>query len=276
VPAVNRDSLYFKKAKLVLRTLSFLHDEKDFALHGGTAINFFVRDMPRLSVDIDLTFLPITDRETAASQISAMLSMLFKRLQRTKSTVTAGGDPESPRIITIEEDHVAIKVEANFLFTGSIFPSEQRELCQTAQTDLELSVEANVLSVSELYGGKLCAAFDRQHPRDLFDIKLLLENEGITDEIRKSFIVYLVSHGRSMAEILDPNFIDLEKPFRSEFIGMTARPVLLEELEEARKRMLRTLRHGMTDKEREFIFSIKKGKPDWSLIELGGVDRLPA
>jgi hypothetical protein len=136
-------------------------------------------------------------------------------------------------------------------------------------------VEANVLSVPELYGGKICAALDRQHPRDLFDIRLLLENEGITDEIRKCFIVHLISHHRFMADLLDPDFIDLEGLYRSEFRGMTE-GVLLEDLEKARQTMLRAIRTGMTDKEREFIFSIKKGNPDWSLIELEGVDRLPA
>ncbi len=276
---MSKDTLFFRKAKLVLRTLPLLYDEKEFALHGGTAINFFVRDMPRLSVDIDLIFLPVTDLQTAEGRISAMLSRLSDRLQSHQMggrsiDVKTGGDPEALRVITIREGDAVIKVEPNFFLRGSIFPPEQRGLCRAAQTALELDVEANVLSVPELYGGKICAAFDRQHPRDLFDIKLLLDHEGITDEIRKCFIVHLISHHRFMADLLDPSFIDLEDLYRSEFRGMTE-GVLLEDLEKTRQIMLGTIRKGMTDKEREFILSIKKGSPDWDLIELEGVDRLP-
>lgn len=273
---VDKNSVYFRKAKLLLRALPFLYEEKDFALHGGTAINFFIRDMPRLSVDIDLTFLPITDRETAAREISAMFSRLLKRLQKTKKNVVAGGGSKAPRVITIKEEDALIKVEANFFFTGSVYPSERRELCESAETDLELSVEANVLSLPELYGGKICAALDRQHPRDLFDVKLLLENEGITDEIRKCFIIYLVGHPKPMARILDPGYVELDGVFSSEFRGMSVNPVSLKEIEETKGKMLRTIRKGMTDKEREFILSVKKGIPEWALIELDGVDRLPA
>ena len=74
-----------------------------------------------------------------------------------------------------------------------------------------MSVRVRTLASAEIYGGKICAALDRQHPRDLFDIKLLLDDEGLTDAIRKSFIVHLVSHDRPMAELLDPNFADLTK-----------------------------------------------------------------
>lgn len=135
---------------------------------------------------------------------------------------------------------------------------------------------SQVLSVPELYGGKICAALDRQHPRDLFDIKLLLEDEGLTDEIRKSFIVHLVSHDRPMAELLNPNFLDLKKAFTADFEGMTLVRVSPEELEEARAGLVKTIRKDMTDKECRFILSIKKGDPEWELIELEGVDRLPA
>jgi hypothetical protein len=123
------------------------------------------------------------------------------------------------------------------------------------------------LAAAEIYGGKICAALDRQHPRDLFDIKLLLEDEGLTDTIRKSFIVHLVSHDRPMAELLDPNFADLKTAFTADFEGMTLIKVSPEELEEARARLVKAVREGMTDKERRFILSVKKGDPDWELIE---------
>ncbi len=64
---------------------------------------------------------------------------------------------------------------------------------------------------------EICAALDRQHPRDLFDVKLLLDNEGITDKIRTAFIVYLISHNRPMNELLNPTFQDISHQYTSEF-----------------------------------------------------------
>lgn len=49
----------------------FVATEKEFALKGGTAINLFIRDMPRLSVDIDLTYVPVADRATSLKAIDA-------------------------------------------------------------------------------------------------------------------------------------------------------------------------------------------------------------
>jgi predicted nucleotidyltransferase component of viral defense system len=277
---VNKNAVFFRQAELLLRTLPLLHEETDFAVKGGTAINFFVRNMPRLSVDIDLTFIPITDRSIAHDRISAMLLRLSKRLQShrkgTRVVLKKSGKPELVRAIIVTQEGVSIKIEPNFIIRGSLYGADAREICQSAQEAFELSAEAQVLSVPDLYGGKICAALDRQHPRDLFDIKLLLEDEGITDAIRKSFVVHLVSHDRPMVELLDPNFADLRKAFTADFEGMTLVKVSPEELEDVRAKLVKALREGMTDKERRFILSVKKGDPDWELIELEGVDRLPA
>jgi predicted nucleotidyltransferase component of viral defense system len=273
---MDRNSAYFRQAELLLRTLPLLHEETEFALKGGTAINFFVRDIPRISVDIDLTFLPITDRETAHDRIGAMLLRLSKHLQTGRKRVVLKKSAEGVRGMILSQEGISIKVEPNFIIRGSLYGAEMKELCQAAQETFELSVEARVLSVPDLYGGKICAALDRQHPRDLFDIKLLLENEGITDAIRKSFIVHLVSHDRPMVELLDPNLVDLETTFAADFEGMTLMRVSREELEGARAELVKAIRDGLTDKERQFILSVKKGDPDWDLIGLEGINRLPA
>ena len=55
--------MYRRQAALLVRTIPLVDEERCFALKGGTAINLFVRDMPRLSVDIDLTYLPNHDRK---------------------------------------------------------------------------------------------------------------------------------------------------------------------------------------------------------------------
>ncbi len=139
-----------------------------------------------------------------------------------------------------------------------------------------MALSVATLSTADLYGGKICAALDRQHPRDLFDIKLLLENEGLTDAIRKAFIVYLVSHDRPLHELIDPPRKDFRKVFENEFSGMTDISVSYAELVAARECLFTRLRHELTGAERKFILSVKEGSPAWELLALPGVDKLPA
>jgi hypothetical protein len=136
--------------------------------------------------------------------------------------------------------------------------------------------EIAVVSLADLYAGKLCAALDRQHPRDLYDVKLLLENEGITEEIRKAFLVYLISHPRPISEILNPTLKELQPVYDGEFVAMTPQPVALESLIETRKNMIHLLNSAMTESERRFLLSFKSKDPDWSLLGVGGVSELPA
>ena len=61
---------YKKQIRLLLDVLPEIAKESTLALNGGTAINLFLRDMPRLSVDIDLTYIPFDDRPTSFKNIS--------------------------------------------------------------------------------------------------------------------------------------------------------------------------------------------------------------
>jgi hypothetical protein len=132
------------------------------------------------------------------------------------------------------------------------------------------------MSIPDLYGGKICAALDRQHPRDLFDIKVLFEHEGITDEIRKAFVVYCACHDRPMHELLSPKRLDIRPVFDKEFAGMTDRPVTCNELEEVRERLVREIGAGLMSAQRKFFVSMKQGEPQWDLLGLPGIERLPA
>jgi len=136
--------------------------------------------------------------------------------------------------------------------------------------------EMKVVNQAELYAGKICAALDRQHPRDLFDIKYLLDSEGFTDEIRKAFLVYLISHPRPIAELLSPQFKDIKAEYEGEFRLMTEHEITVGELEEAREQLLVTIRETLTDQDRQFLQGFKVLMPDWDLLDLENVEYLPA
>ncbi len=277
---MKRDTVFFRQAELLLRVLPFVNEEEIFALKGGTAINFFLRDLPRLSVDIDLTYLPINDREAALGDIEKALIQISERVKKTIPGVRVFSkkDREFNLVsgLLIRRGDATIKVEPNLILRGSVFPTETRSLCQKAQDLFELSIEARTLSFEDLYGGKACAALDRQHPRDLFDIHILFKKDGLPEKVRKAFIVYLISHSRPMIEILNPRWRDVRPVFEREFQGMVVEPVKPEELRIGGEQLVSRLKEEMTEDEKRFIVSVKEGEPLWDLLGVPGIENLPA
>ncbi len=265
----------------MLRVMPHVAAEDCFALKGGTAINLFVRDMPRLSVDIDLAYLPAEEsRATALKNISEALGRIAMAIKKTipNAKVQESRAQEPARIakLLVAVGQTRIKIEPNEVIRGAVFAAEERELTRRAEELFELSVTARMLSIADLYGGKLCAALDRQHPRDLFDVMVLLENEGITDAIRKAFVVYLASHDRPINELLDPTRKDIRRVYESEFVGMTAEEIEYEDLIVARETLIETLKKELTDAEKAFLISLKEGQPEWSAIGVEGIEKFPA
>jgi len=275
-----KDGPYFKQAQLMLRVMPHVAAEECFALKGGTAINLYVRDMPRLSVDIDLTYLPLEPRGTTLANIGAALHRIAVAIRKTVPGATAqeirARGAEYVSKLSVSTVEATIKIEPNLVLRGTVFPPIERELSQKAEALFEVSATVSTLAVADLYGGKLCAALDRQHPRDIFDVKILMENEGITDEIRTAFIVYLASHDRPMSELLDPNRRDFRQVFGQAFAGMTAEEVEYDDLVAVRESLIETINQTMTENEKKFLLSIKQGQPNWDLLPVAGIDRLPA
>ncbi len=272
--------LFDQQVLLLLSVLPHVVSERKFALKGGTAINFFLRDMPRLSVDIDLTYLPVEDRATSLAGIGTSLETIAGRISNSLQGVQIQRDRDRTskliRALVVQRAGATIKIEPNPVLRGKVFPCEEQDLCKSAQDRFAAFVTANRLSVEDLYGGKICAALDRQHPRDLFDIKILLENEGITDRIRKAFVVYLASHDRPIHELIDPTRQDVRAVFEKDFVGMAMIPVKYEELIQARETLVSKVRTGLSSQERRFLLSLKEGKPEWNLLKLDAIEKLPA
>ena len=148
-------------------------------------------------------------------------------------------------------------------------------LTQNARDTLQADLEIPVVSLEDVYGGKLVAAMDRQHPRDLFDVMQLFAHEGITAAIRRAFVVYLASHNRPVHEVLFPSVRDIRREFEHNFTGMTAEPVELEALLAARERMVRELQQELTADERRFLLTLVTAEPEWSLLGVPHLDQLP-
>ena len=198
---------YENQVRLLLQVLPLLSKADTFALKGGTAINFFIRDVPRLSVDIDLTYLPLKSRPAALEEIKQGVQRIGREIETRISGVRVTEQKSGGTLskLLIRGDDAQIKLEVNSVLRGAVFEPVEMELSETLQAKYELYAVVQALSFEDLYGGKICAALDRQHPRDLYDVRLLLQHEGITEGVRKAFIGYLISHSRPMNELLNPN-----------------------------------------------------------------------
>lgn len=275
-----QDRRYYKEAKLMLETIPSVATEECFALKGGTAINFFVRNMPRLSVDIDLTYLPIENRDASLTGISQALKRVANRITQLRPSIQVGhvllSKTKHVTKLTISERDTQITIEPNLVARGTVFPTHEKDTSERVEEAFEMSASIQTVSDADLYGGKLCAALDRQHPRDLFDVKILSDNEGITDEIRRGFIVYLAGHDETMSELLDPKPKDIKKVFVEQFKGMPFEPVKIETLLETRDRLIATIRKDLKEGERMFLLSLKEASPNWKLLGIEGIEKLPS
>lgn len=270
---------YRRHVALLIAAMPFVAVERDFALKGGTAINLFVRDMPRLSVDIDLTYLPVAGRRESLAAIDAAM----KRMAHAIRTGLRGARVtevlnERERIVTkltVQRGEAQIKIEVTPVLRGCVFAPDTRGVSPAVEEAFGFA-ETQVVSFADLYAGKMIAALDRQHPRDLYDVGALLAHEGMTNDLRRAFLVYLVSHHRPMSEVLAPRRKDLVQEFALSFEGMTAEPVPLAALEAAREQLIAAIVGGMPAAHRDFLLDFKRGVPDWDGIGLPHAADLPA
>lgn len=270
--------VYYQQVQLLLKMLPHIAKEPCFALKGGTAINLFVRDFPRLSVDIDLVYLPDDNRTAALENIQGALNRVADGISAAVPFVQLIKSYENKRDalrLVASQQGVQVQVELSPVLRGTVFPSVNMSVHEKVEDEFGYA-QMQVVALEALYAGKLCAAFDRQHPRDFFDVLLLLENEGITDGIRQAFLVYLASHPRPAEELLNPNWKDITEAFHQEFLGMTNRKPSILELETAAKTALNQLVFSFTDVEKEFLFSLYSEEPRWDYLPFQQVEHLPA
>ncbi len=272
------DKTYIEIVRLLLESAPAIFETPHFAMKGGTAINLFIEDMPRLSVDIDVVY---TDhqatRDEALKSISNGLEAVRKRLAKggLEAEVSATKDGDEIKLF-IWRGRNQVKVEVNHVFRGTVLPVETRQLGSEARTLFTTESSLPVLAVAELYGSKLVAAMDRQHPRDLFDVRGLFERGGLTADVIECFVCYLAGHNRPVHEVLFSRDLDMSSAFDNEFVGMTRNPITLAELEAVRRRLKNELPVALTANQRKFLLGLVAGEPEWTLMKCPHLAQLPA
>ena len=263
-------------ARLLTQVAPWVFVDDLFALKGGTAINLFIRDMPRLSVDLDLVFVDHDLlRDEARARINAGIRAAGDRLAARGFQVQLLATPAGEIKLLVRQGLHQVKIEVNTVMRGVVRPVRRASLVRNARDVLMADLEIPIVSLEDVYGGKLVAAMDRQHPRDLFDVMQLFAHEGITPGIRRTFVVYLASHNRPIHEVLFPTLRNIDREYEFNFRGMTTQPVELAALLDARERMMQELQGGLDADERQFLLSLVRGRPEWSLLGIAHAEQLP-
>lgn len=254
--------------------------ETRFALKGGTAINLFEHDLPRLSVDVDLTWLPAgeyaEDRRAITAALEALACALRGQPLRLHVAASAPAGADGVTRLIASRPGARVQIETTPVMRGTVHPVRVMVVQPKVQSEFGFA-QMQVLDFADLYGGKLAAALSRQHPRDLFDVGLLLDSGRLDARLWRTFLVYLTASPKPPEELLEPREPrDLEVAFRTQFRGMTAQPTTVEQLIDARSRLLAQLPTLMDDSARAFVLSVEREAPDFALIGLPRAAELPA
>ena len=272
------DKTYIETVRLLLECAPAIFTSPLLAMKGGTAINLFIEDLPRLSVDIDVVYTDHrASREEALQAISGSLEGARERLTGigVESEISSTKDGDEIKLF-IRRGRQQVKVEVNHVFRGTVLPVVTRHLGGEARRLFTSELPAPLLATPELYGSKLVAAMDRQHPRDLFDVHGLFERGGLSTEVVECFVCYLAGHNRPVHEVLFSRDTDISAAFANEFVGLTRNPVTLADLLQVRRKLKEELPTVLTPNQRRFLLGLVAGEPDWGLMQCPHLSHLPA
>ncbi len=267
------NDIYRRQVALLIRVMPIVFKIKDFAVHGGTAINLFHRNLPRYSVDIDITYIPLEDRNTSLANINMHLSALKTAIEKAVPGIRVIHKPDVWKL-QCTKDGTTIKNEVNGTKRVILGDTEKMQLCEKAKAEFGMSCFANIVSWSQLYGGKIAAALSRQHPRDLFDCR------GITSDdfgaVKNGFMLCLLGSDKPIIESLNPNPIDHQEALDNQFEGMTDEPFNYDDYQKARLNLIEVVNQGLTDDDKAFLISFEEGNPDWSKCCAGDLSNYPS
>ena len=267
------NSEYARKVEILLRMIPLVTEEGVFAVHGGTAINLFVRNLPRYSVDIDLTYIPLEDRTSSLAHINGHLQTIAQKARKSFPGVHIVEKPETSKLLC-EYRGRQIKIEVNQTKRGVVGGDVVRKaVCDKAQDEFGLYCEATIVPMTQLYGGKIAAALSRQHPRDLFDVKYM---EYPFEQTREGLLFCLLGSDRPIHESFAPSLIDQHDALVNQFDGMTDIPFTYEEFEQTRDELIRKVNALVTPQDKSFLLSFESAEPDWNNFEFGYFQDYPS
>ena len=275
---MNTRKLATTKFEILTNCLPFVAEEDCFALHGGTAINMFIRNLPRLSEDIDLTFLPIQPWKDSLKAINDAFVRISDNIrQNTPYAVRHQIHHKSGAILKlgVKIDNVEVKIEVSPINRGAIHPPIHLS-CQPKVEEQYGSIALNLLPSPVLYGGKAVAALSRQLSRDFFDVHQMLLHEPVDDKLRDAFVFYLACDYHPTHHVLNPRNKDLRQDCNENLNYLLEEHVPIDLLYQAKEELVSEMIGGMPDNHKEFLVSFLDSRPDWALLNIPNAEEFPA
>lgn len=267
------NNIYNQKVELLLKIIPIVAGEECFAIHGGTAINLFVKNLPRYSVDIDLTYIPLEDRDASIENINNRLLVIAEKIKKSLKGVRIIHTPDTCKLLC-EYQGKQVKVEVNKTKRGIVGGElVSMPLCDKAQEEFGLYCEANIVPHTLLYGGKIAAALSRQHPRDLFDVRYM---DVAMEDVKHGFIFCLLGSDRPISESFAPNLIDQRDAMEKQFVAMTDIKFSYDEFENTRVDLIQRVNEILTVQDKTFLISFESGEPDWDNSEYESFKEYPS
>ena len=256
--------VFARKVELLLKLMPFVMNEGMFAVHGGTAINLFVKDLPRYSVDIDLTYMPLAGREESLKDIHAHLQSIIQHALPQLPGLHVVPNYDTCKLLC-EYHGYQVKVEVNQTKRGLIGGEAKTfPLSEKAQEEFGLYCEATIVPPTLLYGGKIAAALSRQHPRDLFDVKYM---ELPLSDVREGLLFCLLGSDRPLHESFNPQLIDQHEAMENQFQGMTDIDFTYQDFEATRSKLIHDVNMLMSKEDKAFLLSFEQASPNWDKFE---------
>lgn len=260
----NNTQVYAQKVELLLRLIPIVMEEGVFAVHGGTAINLFLKNLPRYSVDIDLTYIPLSDRNASLDDINLHLQSICNKAKKAFKGMHIVPNYSTCKLLC-EYRGKQVKVEVNQTKRGLVGGDAVTiPLSDKAQEEFGLYCEANIVPLTQLYGGKIAAALSRQHPRDLFDVRHM---DIPLADCREGLIFCLLGSDRPIHESFAQRLIDQREAMVNQFKGMTDIPFTYDKFEATRSKLIADVNQLMNEADKRFLISFELGNPQWEGYE---------
>ncbi len=264
---------YKKQVDLLCRIVPALSKIEEFALHGGTAINLFMSDMPRYSVDLDITYIPIANREESVEGINSALDRLKTMLMRAIPNGRFNHNVNSLKLDCFLKG-TKVKLEVSNVKRGLLEEPQMVALCERAQREFDAYCDLRIVSTTELYGGKIAAALSRQHPRDIFDYRQMKFDD--LSLLKSGLMLNILGDKKPITDLLNPNLLDQRDAFENQFAGMADVAFSYADFEESRLELFARIKELFTRDDLEFLLSFKQGEPDWTRCCIGDVSHFPS
>ncbi len=290
------DAIVLERAFCAAQIAACTLNSPDFALKGGTALNLYGLNMPRLSLDVDLVFLPEVKAEEASWLQGEALFQFQKLIEQRlpdAEVMSRLDSAQNINALVVRLRRIETAVELVPTTRGHLYPLEKKNLCALGRIYWHHPLPAQLVSWAEVCAGKFMARLERQKARDLMDCDNILKLGPIDDQIRLAFLVEILGRGMPTVRMNSQNLVEtiwfplspadlwtgeprpVDRVDWSSLTRLVAKPMLRSELDSVQDVLRQELLVKMPAYHKDFLLMWVRGTPHWSLLDYPRLEDRP-